>query len=1173
MDVIGSYRILEPLGQGAMGVVYRARHASSERAVALKTVRVPAAKLFESIRREVYALSQIRHPGIVRIIDNGVHQGRPWYAMDLLEGESLRHFGERVWSPYRGAPAASGMTEGVGNTEAITGGLLDLDKEPRPSRSLAPQGRPPAAGGELRAAVRIIRRVCATLAFLHGEGFINCDLKPENILLVNGEPIIIDFGVAARTFHREELESQPTAGTLPYMSPEQLRGEFVDARSDLYSIGCLLYELLVGVPPFIGAPRAVRSQHLSIPPVPPSELVKDVPPALERIVLRLLEKDLDDRYGHADEVADELYEIASLRDEPQQYQDFPPVRPYLYRPRFVGRESALSELAKLRDRAIDGSGSLVLLGGESGVGKTRLAMELTRVLPSSRMQIVMSQVSAVNLDGAGATRTAPLNPLRPLLRALADRCQEGGPEMSEHLLGHRRAVLAQYEPLLAQVPAEGALERVMPLGVEASRKRLFGYLSESLALLAREQPIFLVLDDFGWADELSLAFVHSLSADYLEATPLFLLCTYRTEEMPDVLAAIAAEPHVVHSVLPRLPPKAVSSMVGDMLALREVPSDFVDFVTRQAEGNPFFVAEYLRTAVNERVLYRDRHHSWQLLGSNTPAARDFESLSLPRSLRELIDHRLRRLSPAARQAGLAIAVLGREAEIDDVRAVAALSDDTAMGAIDELLKRQVLELPEPGRVRFAHDKLREVAYASAADEQRGEFHGRAGRRLEARFVGQPEESRNWATLGHHFASARVVEPAARYLKLAADHARANHANQQAIRLYAEAIEQGRSLLLELTHESTTHYETFIEMLEASADVLSLVGQREPAREAYEEALGQLAEEQAATRARIYRKLGKTWETEHAHEQALERYATARSSLPSDPASSHPSERDEWIQVRIDELWVYYWLGRVAEMDAIVASLKPVIDSHGQGTQRIRFFENQMMVNMRRDRYVVSEQTLGFARAALEACEGRSESIELPVAQFGYGFALLHHHSLAAAERELGNAVALAARAGDNAQLARALAYHLLALRMSKRVSDVQARIEKLVEVATIAGTRDYLGVARAHQAWLALRAGDAAQCIERAEQALEIWQNLKVYVFPFQWTALLPLLEARQNSGDVERAVACAEPLLAATQQHLPGAATDALARASERWAASDAPSTKHFLDAALEHLGKTNHR
>jgi serine/threonine protein kinase len=102
---LGPYRVLEPLGQGGMGVVYRARHSVTERAVAIKTVRVPASRWIESLRREIEALTQIRHPGIVRIVDHGVHHGRPWYAMDLLEGESLREFGARIWSPFRTVPS------------------------------------------------------------------------------------------------------------------------------------------------------------------------------------------------------------------------------------------------------------------------------------------------------------------------------------------------------------------------------------------------------------------------------------------------------------------------------------------------------------------------------------------------------------------------------------------------------------------------------------------------------------------------------------------------------------------------------------------------------------------------------------------------------------------------------------------------------------------------------------------------------------------------------------------------------------------------------------------------------------------------------------------------------------------------------------------------------------
>jgi serine/threonine protein kinase len=1174
---IGPYRIVEELGAGSMGVVYRARHASSERAVALKTVKVPVPRLLDGIRREIHALTNIRHPGVVRIVDNGVYQGRPWYAMDLLEGESLRSFGKRIWSRYRKPWPAVGATEAVSATEGLSADLTTSgeplrEPPPRPSAHVAEQA--PAAAGELRAVVQIIRRVCATLAFLHGEGFINRDLKPGNILLVRGgQPVIIDFGLTA--YHpggtgREALEAQRgTEGTIPYMSPEQIRGEFVDARSDLYSVGCLLYELVAGAPPFSGAPRAVLSQHLWSAPVPPSQLVSGVPPALERVILKLLEKGLADRFGHADEVAAEL---ADLGDDVRRLPDFPPARSYLYRPRFVGRDAIVTQLAGLRDSAFAGAGALVLLGGESGVGKTRVAMELTRFAPSARMQIVTSEATTLSSESAAAIGSAPLHTLRPLLQAVADRCQEGGPDVTERLLGDRRSLLALYEPLLAQVPARGsAPPPPLALSVEASRQRLFKYLSETLAALAREQPLLWVLDDLGWADELSLAFLQSLNGEYLAKTPLFILCTYRSEETTDGVAAIAALPHVTHLMLPRLDRGAVQSMVGDMLALPEPPPGFVEFVSRQAEGNPFFVAEYLRTAVTERILYRDQHHSWQLLGRRGGDAEEYESLLLPRSLRELIEQRLRRLSPAARQAGLAAAVLGREADIDVVCEVAALSDDAAVGAMDELLRRQVLEQPEPGRVRFAHDKLREVAYADVGQERLGDFHARAATALETRFADRPEANRVWATLGHHFASAKRAEPAARYLKLAADHARATHANGEAIRLYREAINQVTQMMLQLTSDGASWNGGLLDLYEALADVLSLGSQRAEARAAYDEALSRTAAERRTARARLYRKVGKTWETQHEHENALINYGLAREVLAAMPVGPSSEARDEWIQVRVDQLWVYYWLNSLREMDVLSRELQPVIERSASPLQRARFLRTQWMRNLRRDRYVAREETVGFARSALAASNESGDAAQILADHFGLGFVLLFHHQPKACAEQLGTAMLMAERGGDLDRQARCLAYLALAARMRGSIEETRTYLDRSVEVAVAAGMRDYVATARANQAWLSLRNRDLAGAIQYAREALEIWRNL-TFAFPLQWIALLPRLEAALGLKDVEQAASCAEALLDPSQQLLTGSASDALRRACRSWRGGDRAATVSALEVALKYLERSGY-
>lgn len=204
-----------------MGVVYRARHSVTERPVAIKTVFAPASRWMESIRREIDALTRIRHPGIVRILDHGLHEGRPWYAMDLLEGESLRHFGARIWSPYRTPSAAPGPIRPLTVTEPVSRVMESAGKPERASPR--PQaGDSPAAANSLPQVLGLMRRLCAALAFLHGEGIVSCDLKPENILLVGLTPVLIDFGLSCRfpgATGRESLDGQRSlAGTLPYVT-------------------------------------------------------------------------------------------------------------------------------------------------------------------------------------------------------------------------------------------------------------------------------------------------------------------------------------------------------------------------------------------------------------------------------------------------------------------------------------------------------------------------------------------------------------------------------------------------------------------------------------------------------------------------------------------------------------------------------------------------------------------------------------------------------------------------------------------------------------------------------------------------------------------------------------------------------------------------------------------
>src|SRR5262245_16016623 len=309
-QTIGPYRILEPLGHGGMGVVYRAEHRETGQTAALKTVRVPRAELLQSIRREIHALARIRHPGVVRILEEGIEAGLPWYAMELLEGTAL--------SRYRVAQDPSAETTAPPPEPASTPWWTrSLPELPDPaadgatSASEAPQ--PNAGRAGVMGVLTLVRRLCSPLAFLHGEGIVHRDLKPDNILVVwdrgsptpaprSPIPVLTDFGLAAlfgSGTSREALEiGGPASGTLSAIAPEQILGELVDARADLYSLGCLLYELVTGRPPFAGASRgAVLYGHLREEPAAPSKLAEGVPPELDALVLRLLAKEPRQRIG------------------------------------------------------------------------------------------------------------------------------------------------------------------------------------------------------------------------------------------------------------------------------------------------------------------------------------------------------------------------------------------------------------------------------------------------------------------------------------------------------------------------------------------------------------------------------------------------------------------------------------------------------------------------------------------------------------------------------------------------------------------------------------------------------------------------------------------------------------------------------------------------------------
>jgi eukaryotic-like serine/threonine-protein kinase len=263
------YELGPILGRGGMAEVHNARDRRLGRAVAVKMLRVDLARdpSFQArFRREAQSAASLNHPSIVAVYDTGedIIDGLslPYIVMEFVDGSTLRE-------------------------------LLQSGRQLLPERTM-----------------EITAGVLQALAYSHTNGIIHRDIKPGNVMLTrSGAVKVMDFGIARAIADTSAAMTQTAAviGTAQYLSPEQARGEPVDARSDLYSTGCLLYELMVGRPPFVGdSPVSVAYQHVREDPVPPSQLDPEVSPEMDRIILKSLAKNPDNRYQNADEMRADL---------------------------------------------------------------------------------------------------------------------------------------------------------------------------------------------------------------------------------------------------------------------------------------------------------------------------------------------------------------------------------------------------------------------------------------------------------------------------------------------------------------------------------------------------------------------------------------------------------------------------------------------------------------------------------------------------------------------------------------------------------------------------------------------------------------------------------------------------------------------------------------------------
>jgi hypothetical protein len=746
------FELVRVLGQGGMGVVYEAIDRERDGRVALKTIRLPTADGLARFKKEFRALQDLQHPNLVRLDELLEHDGTWFFTMELVDGvDFLAHV--RPGDPPRARPAPgdpASSPPGIPSTASVDTRTVQVVRTSAPpvAPPVAPTVRVPRGFDEARVR-RGLHQLALALSAIHDASKVHRDVKPGNILVTrDGRVVLLDFGLVTDAYL---VDRDPQAiGTLSFMAPEQIAGRAVGPAADWYAVGVTLYQALTGRRPYLGSAEQIIELKQHVDPLPPHELVDDVPGDLARLCLDLIARDPARRPTGA-EIVHRLTGTGGDRGDR--------ARRLSGGAAFVGRDSELAALTAAWRDARDRRGVAVLVHGESGIGKSALVRHFVDRLAGA---------GAVVLAGRCYEREAvPYKALDEVMEALGRHLASLPETELAPLLPDRVALIAGAFPTLRQVPAiddeiaAGAATRAAePV---QTRVAVFAALRELWTRLAARAPLVVAIDDLQWADADSLALLAALTR--APAAPRFLLAaTVRTARVGDGVGALRDHlgDDVRELLVDRLSPAAAHALAARLLAPGGVPvvDDAALAVADEAAGHPMFI----EALVSHRAIHADAG-----------------PVRLDDALRARTDGLGR---DAARLLDIVCVAGGPIRHEICAAAVGATLHDLAP-AVTALRAARLVKTQGVKRADVIapyHDRVRESVVAALTADARRDVHGRLAAALEAGGDGDAE------ALAVHLGEAGLDRRAGHYAAIAAERALQALAFERAARLYRTALE-------------------------------------------------------------------------------------------------------------------------------------------------------------------------------------------------------------------------------------------------------------------------------------------------------------------------------------------------------------------------------------------------
>ncbi len=569
MEKLMKYNILEKIGSGGMGEVYKGFDTVLERYVAIKLLHNSLSKNKQNIERllvEARAAARLIHPNVVTIYDVGQNEYGHYIIMEYVEGASLS---EMI---YRDGPLN-----------------LELSK-------------------------KIIIQILKALGLAHKKGIYHRDIKAENILITEEKDAkVLDFGIAKIGQNSKADSEQEVLGTIEYMAPEQMLGEAVDHRSDIYSAGILLYQMLTKRMPYNGKNSVdILFKKLNEEPVVPSYYNKYIPKYVDDAIITALNYDREKRWQSGEDMiealktrlnaktatADDFWSASHTpffekEDEEADYTNAQ------FRPVFIGRDEEFKKLITAYNKTINELGQTVILAGEAGIGKSTLATQFRNYLEHQETWVLQS--ACLYQEGMDA--------YLPYIEALRAFLSHDNSRLSEAQRNELKKMIRQNVPILTKFTERFKttfISQTSGTGEDEANQNtnLFEDIFQLLSMLSELRPTIVIIDDLQWADESSLKLFHYL-ARKIENKRILLFGILRSDhydlqengkpkKIVDILARMRREYLFEEIKVKRFNRRDSDLLIDKLLENSAFSEEFYEGIYRETKGNPFFLIETLK---------------------------------------------------------------------------------------------------------------------------------------------------------------------------------------------------------------------------------------------------------------------------------------------------------------------------------------------------------------------------------------------------------------------------------------------------------------------------------------------------------------------------------------------------------------------------------------------------